>query len=45
MKIIKSKGGYYYKIYKNGKKKEYQKKITINIKKQGIIKSWKEVYM
>lgn len=31
MEIIRSKGWYYYKVYKNGKKKESLKMIMINL--------------
>ena len=33
MIYIKTEKGYFYKVYKNGKKKEYQKKNIINILK------------
>ena len=45
MKIIKSKGGYFYKIYKNGKKKrisekEYLKIKLKNTKKKNYERKW-----
>ena len=36
MKIIKSKGGYYYKEYKNGKKKRISKDEYLKIKSRTI---------
>ena len=30
MKFLKSRGGYFYKVYKNGKKKEFLKMNIIN---------------
>ena len=32
MKIFKSKGGYFYKVYKNGKKKRISKREYLKIK-------------
>ena len=32
MKLIKSKGGYYYKVYKNGKKKRISKETYLKAK-------------
>lgn len=39
MKVIKSKGGYYYKVYKNNKKKRISKEEFMKYKKQNIKKT------